>query len=104
MRHQTSGLLHQMVQHCERLGRQQDALVGALRPAAPQTLVNGVEPEWRELFHNRALRPPSFREPTDRTGTLFTPKRDYKITTLNPDYLIFRLAKRGINANETSRG
>src|ERR1700722_1867717 len=55
MRHQLSGVLHQIAQNRERLGRQQDALVGALIPAAPKTLVDCVEPERRKLLHNHAL-------------------------------------------------
>ena len=55
VRHEASGALHQMAQHCEGLGRQQDALVGALIGMVPKTLVYGVEPEWRKLFHNHAL-------------------------------------------------
>jgi hypothetical protein len=30
-----------------------------------------------------------FLDPTSRIGTLLTPKQDFKITTLNPNYLIF---------------
>lgn len=56
MRHQLTGVLHQMAQNRERLGRQQDALLISFRPAAPQTLVDGVEPEWRKLLHNRGRR------------------------------------------------
>ena len=42
MRHQTSGVLHQMAHHCEGLGRQQDALVVAFISVAPQTLINEI--------------------------------------------------------------
>ena len=55
MRHQLSGVLHQIAQNRERLGRQEDALVVALIPVAPKTLVDGVEPERRKLLHNRTL-------------------------------------------------
>ena len=45
----------------------------------PQTLVHGVQPKLSENSFIIAPRAPRFHEPTDRTGTLFTPKRDYRI-------------------------
>jgi hypothetical protein len=54
MRHQLSSVLHQIAQNRERLGRQQDALIAAFIPMAPQTLINEIQPEWRKLLHNRA--------------------------------------------------
>ncbi len=44
------GRLSQIAQDPKRPGCQQDALIVARIPAAPQTLVSGVEPEWWESF------------------------------------------------------
>ena len=55
MRHEPSGVFHQMVQDRKRLGRQQDALINSLISVPPQTLVDGVEPKWRKLLHNQIV-------------------------------------------------
>jgi len=58
MRHQPSGVIHQTTQDGERLGRQQDAFIASLISVPPQTLVDAVQPKWREIFHRRLYHPP----------------------------------------------
>ena len=53
LRHQLSGMLHQIAQDGKRLGRQQHALVVGCLPAAPETLIAGVQPEWGKVLHGR---------------------------------------------------
>src|SRR2546425_9138452 len=56
LRHQPSGMLHQIAQDSKRLGRQQQTLgLGGL-PEAPKTLVDGVQPEWGKVLHDRLLQ------------------------------------------------
>jgi hypothetical protein len=54
MRHQPSRVLYQIAQDRKRLWRQQDSLIVSLVTAPPQTLVNGVKPEWGKSFMDRA--------------------------------------------------
>ena len=53
---QLSGMLHQIAEHGKRLGSQQNALLVCSIIAAPQTLVDHVQPEWRKLFHGSLQR------------------------------------------------
>jgi hypothetical protein len=56
LRHQPSSMLHQIAQDGKRFGRQQQTLgLGGL-PEAPQTLVDGVQPEWGKVLHDRLLQ------------------------------------------------
>src|SRR5262249_15419149 len=51
LRHELASMRHEQAQDRKRLGCQQQALVGGGLPAAPETLVNRIELEWRELLH-----------------------------------------------------
>src|SRR5712691_3624377 len=53
LRHQLAGMRHEIAQHGKRLGGEQQALVVCRLPVAPETLVDGIQPEWRELLHAR---------------------------------------------------
>ena len=51
LRHQLAGMHHEIAQHGKRLGGEQQALVVCRLPVAPETLVDGIQPEWLELLH-----------------------------------------------------
>ncbi len=59
--HQPIGMLDQEAEHVERLRRQRHTLV-----AAPQTVVDRVEPECVELLHRAMIRA---RSPSRRVCT-----------------------------------
>ena len=51
LRNQPAGAVHQISQNGERLRLQGKALVFAAVATPPKTLVDRVQPEWRELLH-----------------------------------------------------
>ena len=51
--HQASCPFDEMLQDGKRLGRYRNALFALQLAGAPETLVAGVETEWREFFHRR---------------------------------------------------
>src|SRR5260370_27801803 len=51
VRHQLPGVLHEIPEDGKRFGGQQNTLFTSRIAGTPETLVKGVEPEWREFHH-----------------------------------------------------
>jgi hypothetical protein len=46
-------MIHQIPQNAKGFGLQKNALLIAMIPAPPETLITSVQPEWIELLHAR---------------------------------------------------
>ena len=56
MGYELTRVLDEMVQDAERFRRQENPLVFALVSSPPEALVDGIEPEGRELWHHGGPR------------------------------------------------